>query len=326
MPVESVPTRRPARDPDAALWSGEPVARLDRVDFAPRDVVEPLLRSARSAVASLTLKARTAEQEARAAEESAWSGDDLDPDVVAARNAAQLAVVEEEIEAARRRRDAAVEGARRDAEVLIGAAREEGRALVAAAREAHDRSLAALSGAPPLATPETPRATAVAASTPPEPEPAPPVGTPPGFPPPAAGPTYPPPSPAPTLPPPMVAAPLAPPLAPSFASVLLQAPDGTFHQALVLTTGPTQAPMAPMAPAAPVAQPAPMAPSAVAPPALMPAPTPIPAPVPVAEAAAVPAAAVAPTKAPGRRLLHLDVILPLIAVLLVLVVLLAWLG
>jgi hypothetical protein len=120
----------------------------------------------------------------------------------------------------------------------------------------------------------------------------------------------------------MMAAPLGASFAPTFTTVLVQAPDGTLQQMLMLTPGGFVAPAA--APVAPVAMPALMpaaagatqvalaqaVPAAVAPPA-----------------PAIPVQEVVPAQPSAtRRLLHLDVILPLIAVAIVLVVLLAWLG
>jgi hypothetical protein len=125
----------------------------------------------------------------------------------------------------------------------------------------------------------------------------------------------------------MMAAPLGASFAPTFTTVLVQAPDGSVQQMLMLTSAgiAAPAPIAPVAPA-PVALPALMpgapgttqvVPAAAAPVVVAP---PAPA-IPVQEV--VPAQ---PSSGAGRRLLHLDVILPLIAVAIVLVVLLAWLG
>ncbi len=125
----------------------------------------------------------------------------------------------------------------------------------------------------------------------------------------------------------MMAAPLGASFAPTFTAVLVQAPDGTLQQMLMLTPAGAPAP-------APIA---PVAPAPVALPALMPAGrgttqvrrrrrprSPSPRPRPRSRCRRWRRAA--PSGNAGRRLLHLDVILPLIAVAIVLVVLLAWLG
>jgi hypothetical protein len=327
MPVESAPTLRSVHTSVPAI-APPPICRLTRSDLAPSDVVEPLLQTARGSVASLQLKARAAEQKARASE-AALVGDahGVGGDFPA-RRAERLAVVELEVQTRRRMRDAALDEARREAEVVLNGARDDGWAVIAAAREELDRSLSSLPGAAPLPTLAAPIAAtigvgAVLTSGPREPDPS-PRDPEPSFPPPAAGPSYPPPSAGPTLPPPMMAAPFGGSFAPTFTTVLVQAPDGTLQQMLMLTPGgfaaPAAAPVAPVPVAMPALMPAaagatnvvmaPAAPATVAPPA--------PA-IPVQEAgAAQPSAA--------RRLLHLDVILPLLAVAIVLVVLLAWLG
>lgn len=327
MPVESVPSLRPGRDilrAPATLAAG-PVNRLARTDVAPGEAVEPLMRSARSAVASLTLKVRAAEQAARAAEAAAAADDGIDHLALEAERSARLGAVAVDVELRRRDRDAAVDQARRDAEALLASAREEAIAVVAAARDDLELSLGSLLGAPPLPTMAAPitaaavlsaAASVVPAPAPvPEPEPEPvPIE-----PRPAAGPTYPPPSPQPTLPPPMVAAPLAPTSA-SYTTVLVQAADGFLRPALVLTSGQFGVPAAPALQY--------LAAAAVAPgPQHLPATTT----APVAAAALLPAPVAEPSPAlpaagAGRRLLHLDVLLPLVAVAIVLVVLLAWLG
>lgn len=326
MPVESVPSLRSAGRP--AADTPQVLDRLARIELAPGEVVEPLLRSARSAVASLTLQARTAEQNARLAEQATSSDEALGREALEAEQAARLAVVDLDLEVRRVARDAAVEQARLDADALVAEAREDGRAMVLEAREELDRSLGRVPGsvAAPVAA-AVPLVTVADLAEGPEPDPAPvvPLEPEPSYPPPAAGPTYPPPSAAPTLPPPMMAAPLGASFAPTFTAVLVQAPDGTLQQMLMLTPAgaPAPAPIAPVA-AAPVALPA-----------LMPAPgttqvLAAPAPLAVAPPApAIPVQEVAssrPSGNAGRRLLHLDVILPLIAVAIVLVVLLAWLG
>jgi len=328
VPVESAPTLRSVHDNSAPV-TATPISRLTRSELAPGEVVEPLLRAARGSVASLQLKARTADQQARDAEAALAAPADGDGGAFEAERAERLAAVDLEIRARQRVRDAAVDEARREAEVVLNGARDDGRVLIAAAREELDRTLSSLPGASPLPTLAAPIAAsvgvgAVLTSTPPEPEPSPPGDPEPSFPPPAAGPSYPPPSAGPTIPPPMMAAPLAGSFAPTFTTVLVQAPDGTLQQMLMLTPGgfaaPAAAPVAPVAVAMPALMPATAGATNVVVAPAVPAPVAPPAPaIPVQEVgAAQPSAA--------RRLVHLDVILPLIAVAIVLLVLLAWLG
>jgi len=330
MPVESAPTLRSVHDRVPVVAPPTTPTRLARSELAPSEAVEPLLRTARGSVASLRLRLRAAEQKAADAEAALVDAQRADQATFEAERASRLAAIDVDVQARLRVRDAAVDDARRQAALLLTAAREDARAAVSTAREELDRSLDGLPGAPPPPTLAAPMTAAVglasAAPSPPhgrDPEAQPDDEPEPRLPPPASAPSYPPPSAAPTLPPPMVAASVAP----AFTTVLLQGPDGILQQAIMVTPGSfSGVPSAPVAPSAPMA-PVPLALM----PAAVPAPA-APAPDPVVPPGYVPAGYVPAPEAGVRKpralrgLLHLDVLLPLLAVVIVLVVLLAWLG
>ena len=307
MPVESTPTLRPPPATGIA-----PIPALERTDVAPGVVVEPHLRARWDAVEAVARRARAAAQEAAAAEADLGAGNGVDPQALEAELASRRAAIAVEVEGRRRGRDAAVDQARTEAAALIAAAHDDARRMVDGARQQLDHSVAAFGAAPP-----GPSASAFAT--------------------PIAMPSS---APAASVPPPMVAAPGNGPVGATYTSVLVQAADGSLQQALVLTSEvgavaapPTATVAAVAAPvAAPPAPPAPPTYAAAPPP---PPPPPAPAPAhayPVAVAPAAPAPPPYPVaRGPQstrtiRRLFHLDVILPLIAIAIVLVVLLAWLG
>jgi hypothetical protein len=314
VPIESTPTLAPELPRQV---TPRPVVRLERSPIARAESVEPVLRSARGEVASLRLRARAAQ---RAAEQSELALAEHDDSGIAAEREARMAQVAAEIEEANRRRDVELAAAREEADALLAAARAEADAEVAAARSELHAVVAALStgvvAEPVAAEPDVEDAGAPGApDEQPDDEPVLPPAA--AYPPPGAMPfTGPPSSPVPTVPPPGAGLPapvVASPFTPVYSSVLIQAADGTLQQALVLATpqAALAAPgVAPFAPHATVAPSAALVPVAAAPSVVEP----------VSEPAPVPAPPL------GRRLLHLDVILPLIAVLIVLVVLLAWLG
>jgi hypothetical protein len=295
VPIESTPTlaRVPDSTPVRSAVPG-PADALTLGTVAPSQVVDPLLRAARGRLAALQLEARAAERAADEAEAAlSTDADPVSPGSVASRGA-RSAELDAELEDRRRHRDLRVAAARREAADLVADARLEAEAVIAAARAELDRSLRGRPGASPE----------------PAPAPVPPTTPAPSYPPPAASIPVPPAAPT-TAPPPAPAAPpaptaTAPPMAASplagavsYSTVLVQAPDGTFQQAIVMTPGPS-----------PVVPGSPMLTSTFT--------------------SSVPGPAVgapSPSSRPAaRRLLHLDVVLPLLAVLIVLVVLLAWLG
>ena len=315
MPIESTPTLVPELPRPVV---SRPLARLERAPFARAESVDPVLRAARGQLASLRLRARAAERAAEQAETALVLHDDS---VITAERDARMAQITAEIEEAERQREVALAAAREQAHDIVAAARADADTELEGARAHLQSVVAAMAVGPVLAT-----ASASASSSPPEdlPEDEPVLPPAASYPPPAPLPfTGPPSSPVPTVPPPgapesfpgpVVASPFgAAPFAAAYNTVLIQAPDGTFQQALVLAS-----PQAPVLPAAVQ----PVAPASPASAALVPLPVAAPAQV------AAPVEPATPVDRPsaGRRLLHLDVILPLLAVLIVLVVLLARLG
>lgn len=328
MPVESTPTLR-LEDPPPLAPPAPPVAdvALSRALVARGVDVEPLMRTAKSAIGELTGRLQAALDEAAAAE--AAVGDLSHEAAVESEWNASLQVIREEIEERRARHAQDLDLARRDAAECMAAARAEASALVQAASNSLSESLSE-------------------GSRPTEPDPiipGPVVPGPTDLPPAAAAEapvTDVPPAPAPAPPPDASRAlPAATLLSgmPPFVAVMVPSTDGSATPTYVLapTVGmsswapgpsPQHTQMVPM-PAAAFQAPAgyPGAPGYPEGHGYQPLPTSQPVPG-YQPAPAPPIEGRHRASSGGRRsrLLHIDVILPLLAVAIVIVVLLAWLG
>ncbi len=264
--------------------------------FAPADVVDPQLRAARAELARLHLELRGA---LRVADQARAAPPKADVGPVAELLAANL---RQNTERRQREFDEEVAGARAEAASLVDAARTEADREVSTAR---DEALHALLGAPTVAPTPPPAPPAlrivedhVAAAPPalvpePEPEPISVVGA---------------------DEPPRVTPTVSAPLAGSTWAPPMLDPSSTLAQQLA-AAGVTTTGVVPII----------VLPGAGAPPGV-PAGFPTPYPPP-SEPSALPHAPAASDARPlWRRFLYLDVILPAVAVLIVLVVLVAWMG
>jgi hypothetical protein len=307
MPVESTPTIRldgpapAARVAPTSAPGSTPVPGLTRVVVSRGSEVEPLMRTASAAVKVLAERLESALRDAAAAERAV--GDVSHEAAVEEEWNASLQVIRQEVEERRSRLAADLDGARREAADRVAAARAEAVALVRAAGDELASSLAGEAASPSESTLAPPLRPAPATPADPAPVDAPPVDVPP-----AAA------SNAASAPPTGVVLPAG---MPPFVAVMIPAADGTGQPSYVL---------APTVAAA--SWPVMSAPAAVAGPV---------APIPSASYPNGPADPAAPgqvleprprpTARDGlTRMLHVDVILPLIAVAIVIVVLLAWLG
>jgi hypothetical protein len=307
MPVESTPTIRldgpapAARVAPTSAPGSTPVPGLTRVVVSRGSEVEPLMRTASAAVKALAERLESALRDAAAAERAV--GDVSHEAAVEEEWNASLQVIRQEVEERRSRLAADLDGARREAADRVAAARAEAVALVRAAGDELASSLAGEAASPSESTLAPPLRPAPATPADPAPVDAPPVDVPP-----AAA------SNAASAPPTGVVLPAG---MPPFVAVMIPAADGTGQPSYVL---------APTVAAA--SWPVMSAPAAVAGPV---------APIPSASYPNGPADPAAPgqvleprprpTARDGlTRMLHVDVILPLIAVAIVIVVLLAWLG
>jgi hypothetical protein len=312
MPVESTPTIRldgpapAARVAPTSAPGSTPVPGLTRVVVSRGSEVEPLMRTASAAVKALAERLESALRDAAAAERAV--GDVSHEAAVEEEWNASLQVIRQEVEERRSRLAADLDGARREAADRVAAARAEAVALVRAAGDELASSLAGEAASPSESTLAPPLRPAPATPADPAPVDAPPVDVPPVDVPPAAA------SNAASAPPTGVVLPAG---MPPFVAVMIPAADGTGQPSYVL---------APTVAAA--SWPVMSAPAAVAGPV---------APIPSASYPNGPADPAAPgqvleprprpTARDGlTRMLHVDVILPLIAVAIVIVVLLAWLG
>jgi hypothetical protein len=312
MPVESTPTIRldgpapAARVAPTSAPGSTPVPGLTRVVVSRGSEVEPLMRTASAAVKALAERLESALRDAAAAERAV--GDVSHEAAVEEEWNASLQVIRQEVEERRSRLAADLDGARREAADRVAAARAEAVALVRAAGDELASSLAGEAASPSESTLAPPLRPAPATPADPAPVDAPPVDVPPVDVPPAAA------SNAALAPPTGVVLPAG---MPPFVAVMIPAADGTGQPSYVL---------APTVAAA--SWPVMSAPAAVAGPV---------APIPSASYPNGPADPAAPgqvleprprpTARDGlTRMLHVDVILPLIAVAIVIVVLLAWLG
>jgi hypothetical protein len=312
MPVESTPTIRldgpapAARVAPTSAPGSTPVLGLTRVVVSRGSEVEPLMRTASAAVKALAERLESALRDAAAAERAV--GDVSHEAAVEEEWNASLQVIRQEVEERRSRLAADLDGARREAADRVAAARAEAVALVRAAGDELASSLAGEAASPSESTLAPPLRPAPATPADPAPVDAPPVDVPPVDVPPAAA------SNAASAPPTGVVLPAG---MPPFVAVMIPAADGTGQPSYVL---------APTVAAA--SWPVMSAPAAVAGPV---------APIPSASYPDGPADPAAPgqvleprprpTARDGlTRMLHVDVILPLIAVAIVIVVLLAWLG
>jgi hypothetical protein len=312
MPVESTPTIRldgpapAARVAPTSAPGSTPVPGLTRVVVSRGSEVEPLMRTASAAVKALAERLESALRDAAAAERAV--GDVSHEAAVEEEWNASLQVIRQEVEERRSRLAADLDGARREAADRVAAARAEAVALVRAAGDELASSLAGEAASPSESTLAPPLRPAPATPADPAPVDAPPVDVPPVDVPPAAA------SNAASAPPTGVVLPAG---MPPFVAVMIPAADGTGQPSYVL---------APTVAAA--SWPVMSAPAAVAGPV---------APIPSASYPDGPADPAAPgqvleprprpTARDGlTRMLHVDVILPLIAVAIVIVVLLAWLG
>jgi hypothetical protein len=312
MPVESTPTIRldgpapAARVAPTSAPGSTPVPGLTRVVVSRGSEVEPLMRTASAAVKALAERLESALRDAAAAERAV--GDVSHEAAVEEEWNASLQVIRQEVEERRSRLAADLDGARREAADRVAAARAEAVALVRAAGDELASSLAGEAASPSESTLAPPLRPAPATPADPAPVDAPPVDVPPVYVPPAAA------SNAASAPPTGVVLPAG---MPPFVAVMIPAADGTGQPSYVL---------APTVAAA--SWPVMSAPAAVAGPV---------APIPSASYPNGPADPAAPgqvleprprpTARDGlTRMLHVDVILPLIAVAIVIVVLLAWLG
>jgi hypothetical protein len=312
MPVESTPTIRldgpapAARVAPTSAPGSTPVPGLTRVVVSRGSEVEPLMRTASAAVKVLAERLESALRDAAAAERAV--GDVSHEAAVEEEWNASLQVIRQEVEERRSRLAADLDGARREAADRVAAARAEAVALVRAAGDELASSLAGEAASPSESTLAPPLRPAPATPADPAPVDAPPVDVPPVDVPPAAA------SNAASAPPTGVVLPAG---MPPFVAVMIPAADGTGQPSYVL---------APTVAAA--SWPVMSAPAAVAGPV---------APIPSASYPNGPADPAAPgqvleprprpTARDGlTRMLHVDVILPLIAVAIVIVVLLAWLG
>jgi hypothetical protein len=312
MPVESTPTIRldgpapAARVAPTSAPGSTPVPGLTRVVVSRGSEVEPLMRTASAAVKALAERLESALRDAAAAERAV--GDVSHEAAVEEEWNASLQVIRQEVEERRSRLAADLDGARREAADRVAAARAEAVALVRAAGDELASSLAGEAASPSESTLAPPLRPAPATPADPAPVDAPPVDVPPVDVPPAAA------SNAASAPPTGVVLPAG---MPPFVAVMIPAADGTGQPSYVLapTVAAARGPVwwAPAAVAGPVAP----IPSASSPngPAHPAAPGQVLEPRP------------RPTARDGlTRMLHVDVILPLIAVAIVIVVLLAWLG
>jgi hypothetical protein len=331
MPVESTPTIR-LDDPSPAApvvpteitspTAPAPGPGLTRVVVARGSEVEPLMRQASASVKALADRLESALRYAAASELAV--GDASHGEAVEAEWEASLQVIRQEVEERRSRLAAELDDARREAAERVATARAEAMAVV---RAAGDELASSLSGGdvsvhagPTVAEPVGPTGPSdvsepielTDASVPPaDPAPSPADPAPSDLPPAAA-------SDAPPVPPMPPAGMVAPSGMPPFVAVMIPAADGSGQPSYVLA--PTVA-----AASWPVMSPPPVVTGAVAP----------------APMASYPNAPAHPAAAPGQvfeprprptarggltRMLHVDVILPLVAVAIVIVVLLAWLG
>jgi hypothetical protein len=307
MPVESTPTIRldvpapAARVAPTSAPGSTPVPGLTRVVVSRGSEVEPLMRTASAAVKALAERLESALRDAAAAERAV--GDISHEAAVEEEWNASLQVIRQEVEERRSRLAAELDGARREAADRVSAARGEAVALVRSAGDELASSLAGEAASPSESTLAPPLRPAPATPADPAPVEAPPADVPP-----AAA------SNAPEAPPTGVVLPAG---VPPFVAVMIPAADGTGQPSYVLA--PTVA-----AASWPVVS----APGGVAGPV---------EPMPAASYPNGPAHPAAPgqvletrprpTARDGlTRMLHVDVILPLIAVAIVIVVLLAWLG
>jgi hypothetical protein len=322
MPVESTPTIRldgpapAARVAPTSAPGSTPVPGLTRVVVSRGSEVEPLMRTASAAVKALAERLESALRDAAAAERAV--GDVSHEAAVEEEWNASLQVIRQEVEERRSRLAAELDEARRAAAVRVAAARGEAVALVRAAGDELASSLAGEAASPSESTLAPPLRPAPATPADPAPVDAPPVDAPPVDVPPVDVPPV-------DVPPAAASnAASAPPTGvvlpagmPPFVAVMIPAADGTGQPSYVL---------APTVAAA--SWPVMSAPAAVAGPV---------APIPSASYPNGPADPAAPgqvleprprpTARDGlTRMLHVDVILPLIAVAIVIVVLLAWLG
>jgi hypothetical protein len=317
MPVESTPTIRldgpapAARVAPTSAPGSRPVPGLTRVVVSRGSEVEPLMRTASAAVKALAERLESALRDAAAAERAV--GDVSHEAAVEEEWNASLQVIRQEVEERRSRLAADLDGARREAADRVAAARAEAVALVRAAGDELASSLAGEAASPSESTLAPPLRPAPATPADPAPVDAPPVDVPPvdvppvDVPPAAA-------SNAASAPPTGVVLPAG---MPPFVAVMIPAADGTGQPSYVLAPTVAAASWPVMSAPAAVAGPVAPIPSASYPngPAHPAAPGQVLEPRP------------RPTARDGlTRMLHVDVILPLIAVAIVIVVLLAWLG
>jgi hypothetical protein len=312
MPVESTPTIRldgpapAARVAPTSAPGSTPVPGLTRVVVSRGSEVEPLMRTASAAVKALAERLESALRDAAAAERAV--GDVSHEAAVEEEWNASLQVIRQEVEERRSRLAADLDGARREAADRVAAARAEAVALVRAAGDELASSLAGEAASPSESTLAPPLRPAPATPADPAPVDAPPVDVPPVDVPPAAA------SNAASAPPTGVVLPAG---MPPFVAVMIPAADGTGQPSYVLAPTVAAASWPVMSAPAAVAGPVAPIPSASSPngPAHPAAPGQVLEPRP------------RPTARDGlTRMLHVDVILPLIAVAIVIVVLLAWLG
>jgi hypothetical protein len=307
MPVESTPTIRldgpapAARVAPTSAPGSTPVPGLTRVVVSRGSEVEPLMRTASAAVKVLAERLESALRDAAAAERAV--GDVSHEAAVEEEWNASLQVIRQEVEERRSRLAADLDGARREAADRVAAARAEAVALVRAAGDELASSLAGEAASPSESTLAPPLRPAPATPADPAPVDAPPVDVPP-----AAA------SNAASAPPTGVVLPAG---MPPFVAVMIPAADGTGQPSYVLAPTVAAASWPVMSAPGGVAGPVEPMPAASYPngPAHPAAPGQVLEPRP------------RPTARDGlTRMLHVDVILPLIAVAIVIVVLLAWLG
>lgn len=276
-------------EPHPAAVAAPSVPMLRRL-VAEGDL-EPHLRAARAELAGLVLRQRAAERAAERLERSDVGAVEPDADAVAAATDRAWAVRRAELDAECEQRRVALAAdlaeERARAQRVVDDARREAVAVLAAAR---DRLNGVFAGVEPPAV-EAPALAAPALVEPPAaPLPIAPPATPPAA--------------------PLAASPDAPQVAPMVFAYMVPSADG----------GPPMLVAAPLPTAVPFPGGQAMAPGAVMPgwPAPF-GPTAADSPVADADAPAI--------RVPWRaRFLHLDVILPLVAMVIVVVVLLAWMG